>query len=103
MVRQEEFEPILNTKLSNLFRDNMAYVFDEWKKDSPSTYRRMLDHDFGYWKLPKLLKANAAEIPLVEEVYRRNAHRLNEVFISQICVASNYPFMGWLDFCQWIK
>ncbi len=39
----------------------------------------------------------------MERVIHRNMPQINNIFISLISIASNYPFITWLDYAQWIK
>jgi hypothetical protein len=63
----------------------------------------MMDLDFHYWKVPKLLKSIPKEVENIEKVIQKNLPQINNVFISLISIASNYPFITWLEYAQWIK
>ncbi|TNV86466.1 hypothetical protein FGO68_gene14966 [Halteria grandinella] len=101
-IRSEDFEPLGSHVKNVVLKENTAFVFGEWKKDTQATYQKMLELDFSYWKVPRMFKNNQVSIRAVEEVIEVNIVRLNELFISLISVASNYPFITWLDFCKWI-
>ena len=58
----------------------------------------MCEIDFHYWKVPKLLKSLPKEVENIEKVIIKNLPQINTVFISLISIASNYPFITWLDF-----
>jgi hypothetical protein len=38
------------------YRENNAFVFKAWKVDTKKSYDQMLELDFSYWKIKKILK-----------------------------------------------
>lgn len=76
-------------------------VFKEWKEDTPQQIAECIEHDIKLWHVSRFVK-DADELVNVEDVLRKNAEVLKNLFI-QAASRGTFPYLGWADFslfCQ---
>ena len=59
-IRKEEFKTLGKKRVkTQTYEERDVNVFEEWKTDTDETHKAMLDNDFKYWKLYRLVKDQA--------------------------------------------
>lgn len=76
-------------------------VFADWRMDNDEILENLLENDFKYWKINRLVK-DPTDLENIENLFKKNIRQLKHIYLTLIST-SNFPSLTWLDFANYIK
>ncbi|CAI2376886.1 unnamed protein product [Moneuplotes crassus] len=84
-------------KKENIIRafKKLNSVFKDWSEDTPELLRALVDMDFSYSKISRIIKSEG-EFEQTRDIFNAYIENLKELFIH--CIGkSSFPGLSWLD------
>ena len=94
------YERVVKPKGNGDNFNRMKSIFAPWPNENDELYRKCIEHDFAFWKVPRLIK-DVADYEKTQKVCLKYAKLIQQCFqyisAKGSAGSSSYPTIGWMD------
>ena len=99
------YERVVKQKKGGNF-NRMRSIFAPWPVENDELFRRCIEHDFNFWKVPRIIK-DPQDYEKTKSVLLKHAKLVQQIFqyisAKGSAGSSSYPTIGWMDFSDFCK